>query len=127
MPFARIDLVKGKPATYRRTIGDVVYTAMVEILKAPENDRFQVITEHEPENFVYDPSFFGIERTGDLVFIQLTLVEGRTIDQKRGFYRQVTDELQARLGLGPDDVFVSLVGTGREDWSFGRGEASLVK
>jgi Tautomerase enzyme len=35
MPLARIDLIKGKPSDYRRTIGDVVYKAMVEILKAP--------------------------------------------------------------------------------------------
>lgn len=127
MPLARIDLIKGKPAAYRRTIGEVVYKAMVEILKAPEGDRFQVIAEHEPENFVYDPSFFGIDRTADVVFIQMTLVEGRTIDQKRGFYKQVTEDLKSRLHLRPEDVFVSLVGTGRDDWSFGRGEASLVK
>jgi hypothetical protein len=34
MPFARIDLIAGKPEDYRRTIGDVVYHAMVDILKA---------------------------------------------------------------------------------------------
>jgi len=127
MPFARIDLIKGKSAAHRRTVGEVVYKAMVEILKAPENDRFQVITEHDPENFIYDPSFFGIERSADLVFVQLTLAEGRTIEQKRGFYRQVVDDLHQRLNLRPEDVFVSLVGTGRDDWSFGKGEASLVK
>src|SRR6202048_4401283 len=43
MPLARIDLIKGKSSDYRRTIGNVVYKAMVEKLKAPENDRFQVI------------------------------------------------------------------------------------
>jgi hypothetical protein len=56
MPLARIDLIKGKPSDYRRTIGDVVYKAMVEIPKAPENDRFQVINEHDADNFVYDPT-----------------------------------------------------------------------
>jgi hypothetical protein len=33
MPLARIDLVQGKSDEYRRTIGDVVYEAMVDILK----------------------------------------------------------------------------------------------
>ena len=28
MPLPRIDLIKGKPAEYRQTIGDVVYTAI---------------------------------------------------------------------------------------------------
>ena len=82
MPLARIDLIKGKPSDYRRTIGDVVYKAMVEILKAPENDRFQVINEHDADNFVYDPTFFGIERSADVVFVQLTLAEGRTLEQR---------------------------------------------
>jgi len=100
---------------------------MVEILKAPENDRFQVISEHDADNFIFDPSFFGIERTADLVFVQLTLVEGRTLEQKRGFYKQVADELNAKLGLRREDIFISLIGTGKDDWSFGNGEASLVK
>jgi 4-oxalocrotonate tautomerase len=127
MPLARIDLIKGKPADYRRTIGDVIYKAMVEILKAPEGDRFQVINEHDPDNFIYDPTFFGIDRTPDVVFIQLTLAEGRTLEQKRGFYKQVVDELHQRLNHRREDVFITLVGTGRDDWSFGNGESSLVK
>jgi 4-oxalocrotonate tautomerase len=127
MPLARIDLIKGKPSDYRRMIGNVVYKAMVENLKAPENDRFQVINEHDADNFVYDPTFFGIERSADVVFVQLTLAEGRTLEQKRGFYKQVVDELNQRLKLRREDVFISLVGTGRDDWSFGNGEPSLVQ
>ena len=127
MPLARIDLIKGKSVEYRQTIGDVVYTAMVEILKAPKDDRFQVIAEHDEANFVYDPHFFGISRSMDLIFVQLTLAEGRTLEQKRGFYKQVIDDLHKRLGVRREDVFFTLVGTGQDDWSFGNGEASLVK
>jgi hypothetical protein len=36
MPLARIDLAEGKTADYRRTIGEVVYKALVEVLKAPK-------------------------------------------------------------------------------------------
>jgi len=127
MPLARIDLIKGKSPEYRRTIGDAVYNAMVDILKAPEGDRFQVIAEHDESNFIYDPTFFGINRSKDLIIVQLTLAEGRTLEQKRGFYKRVVDDLHERLGVRREDVFLSLVGTGREDWSFGNGEASLVK
>ena len=127
MPLARIDLIKGKSPEYRQTVGDVVYQAMVEILKAPRDDRFQVISEHDRDNFVYDPAFFGIERTSDVIFVQLTLAEGRSLEQKRGFYKQVANELHRRLGARREDVFVSLVPTGRDDWSFGNGEASLMR
>jgi 4-oxalocrotonate tautomerase len=127
MPLARIDLIKGKPVEYRKGVGNAVYAAMVEILKAPENDRFQVITEHDESNIIYDPHFFGINRSKDVIFVQLTLAEGRTLEQKRAFYKRVVDDLHESLGIRREDVFISLVGTRREDWSFGNGEASLVK
>jgi len=60
MPLARIDLAEGKAADYRRTIGEVVYDAQVEVLKAPKDDRFQVITEHPAQDFIFDPSYLGI-------------------------------------------------------------------
>jgi 4-oxalocrotonate tautomerase len=126
MPLARIDLAKGKSAEYRRTIGAVVYDAMLQALNVPKDDRFQVINEHEPENFVIDPSYLGIHRTGDCVVIQLTLNAGRGVEQKRGFYKAVADGLHERLGLRREDVFISLVEVAKENWSFGNGEAQYA-
>jgi phenylpyruvate tautomerase PptA (4-oxalocrotonate tautomerase family) len=63
MPLARIDLAEGKTADYRRTIGEVVDDALVEVLKAPKNDRFQVITEYPTQDFIFDPGFWGIQRS----------------------------------------------------------------
>lgn len=126
MPLARIDLAKGKSAEYRRTVGDVVYDAMLAALNVPKDDRFQVINEHEPENFVIDPSYLGIQRTGDCIVIQLTLNAGRGIEQKRSFYKAVADGLHERLGLRREDVFISLVEVAKENWSFGNGEAQYA-
>lgn len=80
MPLARIDLIAGKSEQYRKTLGDVIYDAMVEVLKAPEGDRFQVINEQLPSNSHFDPHFFGIDRSADCVFIQLALIDSRTAD-----------------------------------------------
>lgn len=82
MPLARIDLAQGQSAEYRQTIGEVVYGAMIEKLGVPAGDRFQVITEHPAQNFIFDPDYLGIHRSKDCVFIQLTLLAGRTVDQK---------------------------------------------
>src|SRR5262245_27026692 len=78
MPLARIDLVRGKPADYRRAVGEVVYDAMVAALNAPKDDRFQVVTEHSEDGLIADPNYLGIRRTKDCIFIQLTLNEGRS-------------------------------------------------
>ena len=126
MPLARIDLVQGKPAEYRRTIGDVVYEAMVETLKAPKDDRFQLISECAPENHIADENYLGIKRTADTVFIQLTLNAGRSVEQKKAFYKAVADGLHARLGLRREDVFINLVEVVKENWSFGNGEAQYA-
>ena len=85
MPLVRIDLIAGKPAGYPSEIGAVIYDAMTETLGVPADDRFEVITEHARENFIFDPGYLGITRTEDCVFIQVTLNAGRTVDTKRAF------------------------------------------
>jgi len=127
MPLARIDLVQGKSAEYRRTLGDIVYEAMVDILKAPSGDRFQVIAEHPAFVHIADENYLGIRRTQDCVFIQLTLNVGRTVEQKKAFYKAVADGLHARLQLRLEDVFINLIEVQKENWSFGNGIAQYAE
>jgi 4-oxalocrotonate tautomerase len=126
MPFVRIDLRAGKSAEYRQTAGDVVYEAMRASLNVPENDRFQVITEHAPGDMIFDPGYLGVARSSDCVFVQVTLNEGRDLAQKRAFYKAVADGLHARLGLRREDVLLNLVEVKKENWSFGNGEAQYA-
>ena len=126
MPLARIDLVQGKSPEYRRMIGDVAYEAVVSELKAPEGDRFQVITEHPAGDLIADPRYLGINRTTDVVFIQVTMNVGRTLEQKKAFYKKIADGLHERLGLRREDVLINLVEVGKENWSFGNGIAQYA-
>jgi phenylpyruvate tautomerase PptA (4-oxalocrotonate tautomerase family) len=126
MPLARIDLIEGKPVEYRRAIGEVVYQAMLTTLNVPKDDRFQVIAEHAASDFVFDPGYLGISRTADCVFIQVTLNAGRTVEMKRAFYKAIADGLHERLKLRREDVLINLVEVGKENWSFGNGEAQYA-
>jgi len=127
MPLVRIDLARGKPSDYRRAVGEVVYDAMRTTLNVPEDDRFQIINEHPAENLIIDPGYLGIARTADCILIQITLNDGRTVEQKRAFYKAVADGLQQRVKLRREDVFISLVEVRKENWSFGNGEAQYAK
>ena len=127
MPLARIDLVTGKSADYRRTIADVVYEGIIGPLKAPEGDRFQVITEHPHDGLIADPNYLGIQRTKDCIFIQVTMNEGRTVEQKKAFFKIVADGLHQRLGLRREDVLINLVEVRKENWSFGNGMAQYAE
>ncbi len=125
MPLVRIDLRKGKDAAYRQQIGRVVYEAMVSV-GVPSNDRFQIVAEHEADNFLFDPTYLGIDRTDDLVIIQITWNQGRTVEQKKALYEAIAGGLAKAPGLRPEDVFISLVEVAKENWSFGRGEAQYA-
>ena len=99
---------------------------MIETLNVPKDDRFQIIAEHSAETFVIDPAYLGIQRTGDCIVIQVTLNDGRTVEQKRAFYKAVADGLHQRLKLRREDVLISLVEVRKENWSFGNGEAQYA-
>jgi 4-oxalocrotonate tautomerase len=126
MPLARISLKRGKPAAYRKAILDNVYDALRETFDVPEDDRFMLLTEHDDESFVYGAHYLGIERSDDLVIIQLTVSNTRSIAQKKALYRDMVDRMTRNPGLRPQDVFINLVEVTKEDWSFGNGEAQYA-
>ena len=126
MPLVRIDLRAGKSANSIKAIGDAVHAAMVECLHVPQRDRFQIISEHDPAHYLYDPGYLDVERTDDLVTVQIFLSTGRTTEQKQAFYARLAALLTENPGLRPQDVTVVLVPNTREDWSFGNGEAQYV-
>jgi len=127
MPLVRVDLPAGKSADYRKAVADVVYETLVSSLKVPENDRFQVIGEHVVgDGLVIDPTYLDIERSADALIVQITLNEGRSVEAKQGFYKELADNLHARVGLRREDLFISLVEVKKENWSFGNGIAQYV-
>ena len=66
--------------------------------------------------------YLGLNYTPGLIIIQVTWVSGRSTDVKKKFYRQIADEIHEKGGVRKQDVWINLVETGREDWSFGNGE-----
>ena len=126
MPLVRISLLKGKPASYRRKVGDAIHRALVETISVPAKDRFQLITEHDAEDFVFDREYLGIARSRDLVMVQITLSAGRSLYLKRMLYRTIAARLASAVQLRAEDVWINLVEVAKENWSFGNGVASYV-
>jgi 4-oxalocrotonate tautomerase len=126
MPLVRIDLRRGKPPAYRRAICDGVYRAMRESFAVPDEDRFMIVTEHEEADFIFSESYLDIARSSDLVIIQITANDTRTIEQKKSFFVRVAALLTENPGLRPQDVFINLVEVAKENWSFGNGIAQYA-
>jgi 4-oxalocrotonate tautomerase len=126
MPLLHISLRAGKPEAWRQAIFDGLYRAMRETFNVPEDDQFMTITEHDAANFRYGASYLDVARSDDLVFIQITANNTRTMEQKKALFRRIAELLGENPGIRPEDVFVSLVEVAKENWSLGNGLAQYA-
>jgi 4-oxalocrotonate tautomerase len=121
MPLVRIDLRRGKSPAYLKALRNGIYAAMRESFNVPENDRFMLMHQHDADEFDYDPGYLDISRSDDLVIVQIACNNTRTVAQKEAFYKAVVEKLVADPGVRPEDVFINLLETAKENWSFGHG------
>ena len=126
MPLVRTSLLQGTTPEYRKAISDGVHRAMIEALQVPEDDRFQVITEHLPGGLIYNKEYLGVAHTDRVVFVQITLSAGRKPPQKRKLYKRMAELLKESPGLDPAELIINLVEVVWENWSFGNGEAQYM-
>ena len=125
MPLLHISLRSGKPAAYRQAIFDGLYRAMRETLNVPEDDQFMTITEHDPANFRTGTGY-GVARSENVVYIQITVFDSRTAEQKKALYRRIAELLGENPGIRSEDVFVQVLNAPRENWSVGHGLAQFA-
>jgi len=126
MPLVRIAYMKGKPKGFGKKVGAIVYRTMLDTINVPPKDNFQLISEHDPDTLVYDPEYLDIQRTDGIIFIQVTLNEGRSVELKKAFYSALAGRLNQELGVRMQDVFINLVEVKKENWSFGNGVAQYA-
>jgi 4-oxalocrotonate tautomerase len=126
MPVTRIAIRKGQTDDYKQALLDEIYEAMREAVAIKQGDRFMAITEHGPHEFAFGP-FLGIERSDDLVQIQVFWAPGKTVGQKLAMYKRIVERLGTNPGVRPEDVLISVTETAAENWSFGNGEAQFYK
>jgi hypothetical protein len=124
MPVTRIAIRDGKSPAYRQALLDEIYEAMRETVAIKDGDRFMAITEHDEHAFAYGP-FLGIDRSDDLVQIQVFWAPGKAVDAKLAMYRRIVERLGENPGVRPEDVLISVIETAAENWSFGNGETQF--
>lgn len=127
MPLIRISLLKGKTPAQLRTMANAVHQALVDTYGVPANDRFQIIEQREPGEIIYDKDYLGIERTDELVFIQIFAGRWRDTVKKQALYAAIASRLSSELSMRPQDVQVVILSNDKDDWSFGNGLASYVE
>jgi 4-oxalocrotonate tautomerase len=125
MPIIHISLRAGKPEAYRQAIFDGLYRAMRETLNVPEDDQFMTITEHDAANFRCGDAY-GVRRSADVVYIQITVFNTRTPEQKKSLFKRTAELLGKSPGIRPEDVFITILDAAKENWSVGHGLAQFA-
>ena len=126
MPLVRVDVPDSRTPEDLAAIGDGVHRALIEAIGIPEQDRFQVLSRHPAGLLVFDRSYLGISRSDGVVFVQITLSVGRSVEQKKALYAAIVRNLGRSPGIRGEDVFVNLVEVVKENWSFGNGVAQYA-
>jgi phenylpyruvate tautomerase PptA (4-oxalocrotonate tautomerase family) len=125
MPLIQISLAEGKSQKYIKAVADGVHRALLTAWKIPKNDRFQVITECKKSHFLFDKTIWGVKRSDNVILIYITSIK-RSKEMKLKLYQELVKVLGKNPKVREEDVFVSIVTVGREDWSFGNGIAQLT-
>ena len=97
VPLVVVDLVAGRSTEQVGALLDAVHAAVVQALEVPERDRYQVVHEHEASRLVVQDTGLGIERSADVVVIQVTS-RPRPREQKVAFYRLVCEQFGVTKG-----------------------------
>lgn len=125
MPLIRIDVTEGRNDSEIKTLMDTVQDCVVEAFKVPVKDRYQIVTEHKPGRMILLDTGLGFERTEQAIVIQV-FTSPRTTVNKNKFYQLLATNLEAKCGLDPKDLLVSVMTNTDVDWSFGFGKTQYL-
>ncbi|MEU6324044.1 tautomerase family protein [Streptomyces sp. NPDC047009] len=126
MPLVRIDMIRGRRTDEVQAIADATHQAIVEVLRIPERDRFQIVTEHAADHIIALDAGLGFDRSSALVMIQIFTQSGRTTEVKQRLYRVIAQRL-GQLGIRGEDVFIGITENAPQDWSFAHGRAQYLE
>jgi phenylpyruvate tautomerase PptA (4-oxalocrotonate tautomerase family) len=126
MPLVYYDIVRGRSRDQVRALLDSTQAAIVEAFRTPERDRYQLVTEHAPDDLIIQDHGLGIERSENIVIMHMINREGKkTAAQKEKLYTLLAQNLKRDCGLDPSDLVVSITENESEDWSLGYGRTQF--
>ncbi len=86
MPLVKITIQAGKSSDYRKALLNGVHVAMVQTIKIPGHDRFQMLYELNKDNFETPPN-----RTDNITIIEITMFKGRSVEAEKRLYHAIVD------------------------------------
>jgi hypothetical protein len=124
MLLAKIHVLEGQHDEARMNgVSAAIQEALINVLKVPPDDFFQIIHVLPRSRFRHTPSFLGLKYSDDLIVLELTFISGRPKDTRLALLKELNERIAARAGISPDDLMIQLYELPGENISFGQGLA----
>ena len=121
------EIIRGRTREQVRALLDSAQAAVESAWEGvPARDRYQVVTEHSPDEMIIQDHGLGIKRSENIVVIHMINRRGKkTASQKEKLYALLARNLKRDCGPDPADLVVSITENESEDWSVGYGKAQF--
>lgn len=125
MPFIRTNVPHHMPATTRQAVVQGIHDALVQSIGMPVDELFNMVASYQPEDFACSRTFNGVNRSADVVVVEITLRRGRSDAMKRALYELIARNLHTGAGVSPSDVLIFMHENDYSDWSVGEGRFAM--
>jgi phenylpyruvate tautomerase PptA (4-oxalocrotonate tautomerase family) len=124
MPLAKIHVVEGRYDEARiAKVSGAIQAALMNTLRVPPDDFYQLIFEFPKSRFLHTASFVGMHYTDDLIILDVTFIQGRSQEMRLALLKDLNTRIAAAANSSPDDLMITLYEVPGENISFGQGEA----
>jgi phenylpyruvate tautomerase PptA (4-oxalocrotonate tautomerase family) len=127
MPLAKIHVLEGRYDPDRMAkVSAAIQAALMNTLRVPAEDFYQLIFELPKNRFLHTSSFVGMHYTDDLIILDLTFIQGRPKETRLALLKDINVRVAAAASLSTDDILISLHELPGENISFGQERAKAV-
>jgi phenylpyruvate tautomerase PptA (4-oxalocrotonate tautomerase family) len=128
MPLAKIHVLEGRYDQARiSNISGTIQAALMNTLRVPLEDFYQLIFELPKNRFLHTPSFVGMHYTDDLIILDVSFIQGRSKETRLALLKDINTRIATAASVSPDDIMITLYEVPGENISFGQGEAQRAK
>jgi hypothetical protein len=118
VPLIQVDLERELFDSLHQELSTAIHKAQIEALGVAPDDLFQVFRPHDAGELKFDPRYNDVDRQ-HLVLIRITMVHMYSVATKQKLYRAIVEGL-GQHSVRPEDILISVVENGFEDWYAGR-------
>jgi phenylpyruvate tautomerase PptA (4-oxalocrotonate tautomerase family) len=124
MPLAKIHVAEGRYDEARiAKVSGAIQAALINTLRVPPEDFYQLIFELPKNRFLHTPSFLGLNYTDDLIVLDVTFIQGRPKETRLALLKDINRRVAEAAAVSPDDIMITIYEVPGENISFGQGEA----